>query len=294
MEMHVSPTYAVHGMFLQEARNRWLWYPPPYWYQNQWWWATPWLWFDGNPHCESYPTWQTKINQRMSRPAPVTINMWGDWWPAQGTGTIYAQFRNDSTAALNGRVLFVVTEDSIFKPVNNGDQWHNRVARDYIDGHTGTIINIPAGDSITLSRSFVLDTLWNPDMIQFVTWIQDLNMTPDSIIEIWQGGILDIEELGIKEYENNQIATVNISPIPNPAANETRFSFTLPTGEDYNIVFYDISGREIRTLSGFASGNEDSIEWNLRDEQGTRVSAGVYLYRFESAKTTSTGKVVVQ
>jgi hypothetical protein len=281
-------------MFLQEARDRWFWYPPPYWYQNQWWWATPWLWFDGDPHCESYSTWQYKIEQRLDVRTPVTISMWGDWWPAQGTGTIYAKFRTDSTTALDGRVLFVVTEDSIYKIVNNGDQWHNNVARDYIDGHLGTIVNIPAGDSITLSRPFTLDTLWNPDMIQFVTWIQDLDMTTDSIIEIWQGGILDIEELGIKELENNQIATANVSPIPNPAVNGTRLSFTLPTGEDYRVAFYDISGRKIRTFSGFASGNEESIEWNLRDEQGTRVSAGVYLYRFESKTVNASGKIIVR
>lgn len=292
VEMHISTSYPLG---LAEAASRWHWYPAPYWYGTYWTYATPWLWIDGDKHGSyMYSQWQTKITNRMNIPSPVTITIWGDWWPAQGTGTVYAQFRNDSTERLAGNVLFVVTEDSIQWSAPNGDQWHNHVARDYLPTHNGEYVSLPAGDSITLSRTFVLDTLWNPDMIQFVTWIQDEAIQPDTVIEIWQGGILDIEELGIKEYENNQIATANVLPIPNPAVNGTRLSFTLPTGEDYRVTFYDISGRKIRAFNGNASGNEESIEWNLRDQQGTRVSAGVYLYRFESLEQNATGKIVVR
>jgi hypothetical protein len=282
-------------MFLQEARNRWYSYPAPYWYNGGWYYATPWLWIDGDKDGSyQYSQWQTMITNRMNVPSPVTITMWGDWWPTQGTGTIYAQFRNDTTETLNGNVLFVMTEDSIHISAPNGDQWHNHVARDYLPTQVGEIVSIPAGDSITLSRTFALQPTWNQDMIEFVTWLQDLSMQPDSTIEIWQGGILDIDELGIEEYGHNEIVQTRIVPNPNPAVTGTRFSFTLPDGDIYQITFYDISGRKIRTLTGIASGNEENIEWNLRNEQGARVSAGVYLYRFESSDIGNTGKVVVR
>jgi hypothetical protein len=116
----------------------------------------------------------------------------------------------------------------------------------------------------------------------------------DSTIEIWQGGVLDIDELGIEEFGNNSVVQSNISPTPNPAVSNTRFSFTLADGDIYSITFYDVSGRKIRILSGSASGSEEIVEWNLRNEQGTRVSAGVYLYRFESPEITTTGKVVIK
>jgi hypothetical protein len=295
VEMHVSSSYAGYGMYLYEARQRMFFYPAPH-YQGGWGYYTPYLWYDGHKGSVSYSTWQSKINTRMNIPSPVTITMWGDWWPAAGTGTIYAQFRNDSTATLTGNVLFVATEDSIIiRNVPNGDTMHNHVARDYLPTNTGEIVSVPAGDSITLSRTFALQPTWKPDMIEFVTWIQDLNMNPeDSTIEIWQGGILDIDELGIEEYGNNEIAQAHIIPIPNPAVNATRFSFTLPDRTTYRIAFYDVSGRKIKTLTGIASGNEESVEWNLRNEQGTRVSAGVYLYRFESSEIETTGKVVVR
>lgn len=232
---------------------------------------------------------------RMNIDAPVTITMWGDWWPAAGTGTIYAQFRNDSTATLDGNVLFVATEDSIYRSVSNGDQWHNHVARDYLPTHLGEPVSIPAGDSITLSRMFSLDTLWNPSMIEFVTFIQDQNMQPDSVIPIWQGGILHIDELGIQEYgNNNQTFQSIVAPAPNPCVSNTRFRFTLPAGEEYKISFYDVSGRKIQTIDGVASGDDETVNWDLTNKQGARVNAGVYLYRFESTEINATGKVVVR
>jgi hypothetical protein len=290
--MHVVNN--AYGMYCAEALQRMYYYPPPH-YQGGWGYYTPYLWFDGDKGTVSYLTWQDSINTRINIPSPVTITMWGDWSPTQGTGTVYAQFRNDSTVTLNGSVNFVITEDSIYRVTPNADQWHNHVARDYLPTQTGESVSIPAGDSITKSRSFTLDTLWNPDMIEFVTWIQNPIMNPaDSAKEIWQGAILDIDELGIEEFGNTTIAAANVTAIPNPCIDGTRFSFTLPSGERYTISIYDVTGRKIQTIHGIASGSEENTEWNLRNEKGMRVSAGVYLYRFESEKVNTTGKVVVR
>ena len=119
-------------------------------------------------------------------------------------------------------------------------------------------------------------------------------MQPDTIIEIWQGGKLDITELGVHEFDNTITTLTNVTPTPNPCVNGTRFSFTLTAGERYQISLYDITGRTIRTLAGTASGSEQTVEWNLCNESDTRVSAGVYLYRFESNSIYTTGKVVVR
>ncbi len=192
-------------------------------------------------------------------------------------------------------MFFVATEDSIYRATSNGDLWHNHVARDYLPTQNGEAVAIPAGDSVMISRTFTLQPAWNPDMMEFVAWLQDVNMSPyDSTIEIWQGAILDIDELGIKEYGHNQALVQDIRPIPNPCVNHTTLSFSLSGGTEYNIAFFDVSGRKVRNFSGISSGNEESIEWDLLNEQRTRVSAGVYLYRFESSEITTAGKVVVR
>jgi hypothetical protein len=296
VEMHVANN--SYGMYCPEALQRMYYYPAPVWSGSQWGYYTPYLWYDGDKGGTSSGAWQSLIQNRMQQPAPVTITMWGEWSTITRSGTIYAQFRNDSAAVLNGAVHFVITEDSIYRPVPNGDQWHNHVARDYLPTQAGEAISIPSGDSVTLSRDFAIDTAWNYRQIEFLTWIQNPNMNPaDSMKEIWQGAMLDIDSLGIigiGEYENNQISSGNISLVPNPAANSARLSFTLPAGECYHVVFYDITGRKINTFSGVASGDAESIEWNLRDEQGSRVGSGVYLYRFQSTTLNTCGKVVVK
>lgn len=284
-----------YGMYCYEALQRMYFYPAPVYAGGNWGYYTPYLWFDGQKGGTSYSGWQAHVTGRMNQPAPVTVTMWGDWIPAQGTGTVYAQFRNDTTVTLNGQVVFVATEDSIYRVTSNGDQWHNHVARDYLPDQNGEIVVIPAGDSLTLSRTFALQPTWNPDMMEFVAWMQDTSMQPqDSTIEIWQGAILDIDELGVEEYGNAQIIAQEIIPVPNPCVNSTKLSFMISDGVAYNITFFDVSGRKVKTFSGISSGNEESIEWNLINEQGARVSAGVYLYRFESSEKTTTGKVVVR
>jgi hypothetical protein len=282
-------------MYCAEALQRMYYYPAPVYSGGSWGYYTPYLWFDGQKGGTGYTGWQAYITDRLNQPAPVTITMWGDWTRTQSTGTIYAQFRNDSTATINGTVYFVVTEDSIYRVVPNGDQWHNHVARDYLPTHSGESVSIPPGDSITLSREFTLDASWDASMIEFVTWIQDPVMQPaDSTKEVWQGATLDVDELGIEEFESHEVSRSQISPIPNPCVDGTRFSFAIPAGDRYSIAFYDVSGRKVKTLSGIASGDEETIEWNLKNDRGIRVTAGVYLYQFQSTHISTSGKVVVR
>ncbi|UCC11181.1 MAG: Omp28-related outer membrane protein [candidate division WOR-3 bacterium] len=289
--------YTAYPLGLAEAYQRWHFYPPPYWYNNNWYYATPWLWIDGDKDgAYIYSQWNTMITQRMAEPAPVTATVWGEYFPATYTGTINAQFRNDSSEAISGRAMFCITEDSLYYPAGNGDQWHNHVARDYLPDYMGESVSIPAGDSITVSQAFTVNPSWNTVKLNFVAWIQDASMQPDSTIEIWQGGKLPFADLtvGIEEYGNEETSISRIAPVPNPCVNGTRFAFTLSAGESYRILFYDVSGRQVRTIHGVGSGSEQTATWDLKNDMGTKVSAGVYLYRFESAETSTSGKVIVQ
>ena len=293
IEMHVVNN--SYGMYCPEALQRMYFYPAPVYSGGNWGYYTPYLWFDGQKGGTGYTAWQSYISNRLNQPAPVTITMWGEWSRTQSSGTIYAQFRNDSTATINGNVYFVVTEDSIYQPTSLGDVWHNHVARDYLPNHLGEGVSIPAGDSVTLSREFTLNAAWDASMIEFVTWIQNPIMQPeDSTKEVWQGATLDADDIGIEEYVSHQITPTQIAPAPNPCVDGTRFSSTLPNGEKYSITFFDVSGRVVRTIYGIGNGGEQTTMWDLKHDSGTRVNAGVYLYRFESAETSASGKVIVQ
>jgi hypothetical protein len=69
-------------------------------------------------------------------------------------------------------------------------------------------------------------------------------------------------------------------PWPNPARNGAHFGFALPRSGRVEMEALDITGRHIRTLaSGNHAAGRSEIVWNLADDQGRPVPAGVYLVR---------------
>ncbi len=290
--MHIVSSYPL---YCAEARNRMYYYPPPYYSGGNWYYATPWLWYDGDPHSGWYTGWESVIVDRMNQPAPVTITMWGHYETTADTGRVYAQFRNDSTDAITGRVVFVITEDSLYYSAPNGDVWHNHVARDYLPDQNGQTVSIPAGDSVTVDQPFNFDPDWLRYRCEIVTWIQNDSMTADSVKEIWQGGILKATALTcIEEEKSEEIISEKVTVVPNPCVMSTAFMFSLPSGEDYSINIYDVLGRHVRTLHSFATGGGESAQWDLKNNKGSPVGAGVYFYRFESKTISKSGKIVVR
>jgi len=282
-------------MYLAEARSRWYSYPPPYWYNGQFVFATPWLWLDGDKHAGyTYSNWGNLISNRMNEESPMAITMWGNYDPSSRTGTVYAKYYNESPEPMTGKVLFVITEDSIQRSVPNGDQWHNHVARDYIPDYIGTQFTIGREDSVIYSQPFTLASNWNVNQCEIVTFFQSTTLTPDSIKEIYQGGTIKVMNLllpGIEEEHNllpNHTAYVNV--FPNPCQNQTRFELSLPNGTDYKIGIFDISGREIKTLNGVMTGMKQIINCDFPNT----IKSGIYFYRLESKKHNSNGKIIIQ
>ncbi len=256
---------------------------------------TPWLWFDGNQHGGmDYTLWEPMIVSRMSKPAPVTITMWGDYNPGNGTGTVNARFHNDSSATINGSVVFVITEDSIYYDAPNGVQWHSHVPKDYLPDNNGEAVSIPSGGFVTLTRSFTIQPEWNADYCKILTWIQNDNMQPDSTKEIWQGGMKRVRDLSIEEETVEQSVSDRVILMPNPCVDGTAFSLNLPEDTEYRITIFDVAGRCVRRLEGKSSGSQESIRWRCTDDAGSLVGSGVYFYRFESEVLNTTGKVVVR
>lgn len=70
---------------------------------------------------------------------------------------------------------------------------------------------------------------------------------------------------------------------PNPFAESTRISFTLPTKGTARLTVTDVSGRTLRTLfEGEAAAGRRDVTWDGRDDAGHVVSSGVYFFRVES------------
>ena len=191
----------------------------------------------------------------------------------------------------------MITEDSLYYTgAPNGDLWHNHVARDYIPNQNGQFVSISAGDSLTVTYGFTIQAGWDENRCDIIAFIQDTQLQADSTKEIWQGGIKPVMELipGVEEHEVEIAPIYAVTTAPNPCVRNTSFQFDLPIGTDYRIDIYDVSGRRVRSLPGFTHQISGSVNWDLTNEQGAKVGAGIYLYRFTSEVLNTSGKVVVR
>jgi hypothetical protein len=283
--MHISSSYASYGMYSAEARSRMLYLNPGTNY-------TPWLFLDGSSMGSGYSGWGTMITSRASQGSPITARIWGDYNVSTRNGTIYVSFKSDSATTLQGNVLFIITEDSIQRSTPNGDLWHNHVARDYIPDHIGTPVTLRYQDSVTVTYPFNISSAWVDTKCEIVAMIQD-PVAVGITKEIWQGAkirLYDLNLSGIEENNETPRVSYKVNVAPNPCVNQARFAFTLPNNTEYRISIFDISGREIKTLNGIASGKNEFVTCNLVNE----VNSGVYFYRFESNTANTSGKIIVK
>lgn len=229
----------------------------------------------------------------MSLAAPVTIAMWGEYTPGTGQGTVNVYLQNDSTATIDGRVIIVITEDSLFYVAPNGVTWHNHVPRDYLPDHNGTMVSIQASDYEIVTQPFTINSLWNDNYCTILAWIQNDSMQVDSTKEIWQGAMKKVTELGIEE-QNSSIGNNRLSVNPNPCNDRVAFAFNLPHGTEFKIVVYDVLGRQVKNFEGVSSGKHMIIDWDLLDNRGSCINSGVYLYELISSERRTSGKIIIK
>jgi hypothetical protein len=99
----------------------------------------------------------------------------------------------------------------------------------------------------------------------------------------------------------NQLDAIAVSVGPNPCAGPTVISFNDPSSPDLisdigpaplsKISILDETGRLIRTLIPETSHN--SVVWDIRNNQGEKVSSGIYFIKIAVGDCTTTKKLIV-
>lgn len=80
---------------------------------------------------------------------------------------------------------------------------------------------------------------------------------------------------------------------PNPMRGAARIAFDVPRPSGLRLVIYDASGRSVRELfRGSHEAGRFALPWDLRDDGGRAVSAGVYFVRLETARYSLTRRIV--
>jgi len=80
---------------------------------------------------------------------------------------------------------------------------------------------------------------------------------------------------------------------PNPFNAETVIKYQLPKSGKVSLKIYNSLGQEVRTLvDAMKEAGEFEIHWDGMDDNGSRVSSGIYIYRFQVNEFVSTKKML--
>jgi len=94
------------------------------------------------------------------------------------------------------------------------------------------------------------------------------------------------------------VETLTTRPFPNPVTSgATSITWFIPTGTTsaaVGITIFDVAGRVVRTMDlGYQAPGEHAVDWDLRDEDGSNITSGIYFYRLTVGQETITEKLMV-
>ena len=114
----------------------------------------------------------------------------------------------------------------------------------------------------------------------------------DSQISI--GAIEQLTHLANDIYEPVPSDVMLYENYPNPFNPSTTINFDLQTDAVVKITIYDLSGNLVNNLlnSKRTSGHQ-TVKWNAINNQGQKVSSGVYLYNVDVGDFVRSGKMVM-
>jgi flagellar hook assembly protein FlgD len=90
------------------------------------------------------------------------------------------------------------------------------------------------------------------------------------------------------------IIQVALAATPSPARGRAELRFALPQAGQALLEVLDVEGRVVRVLArGEFTRGAHALTWDGRDDSGSRVAGGIYIYRLVTAAGTVARKAVV-
>jgi len=101
-----------------------------------------------------------------------------------------------------------------------------------------------------------------------------------------------LDNVGIQD--ESIVVEESFQNYPNPFNPETNIFFSLTEQSHVNLEVYNSRGEKIKTLlNELRPLGDNTFTWDGSDEQGKTVASGLYFYKIEAGKYTSTKKMIL-
>jgi hypothetical protein len=114
------------------------------------------------------------------------------------------------------------------------------------------------------------------------------------------GGTIKYASLDIDfNYSSTEPSVVPVAArlgqnYPNPFNPETTISYEMLQNGEVTINVYNLKGQKVKTLvNDTKAAGEHTVVWNGKDDSGNNVSSGVYFYKMQAGRYTSTKKMIL-
>ena len=141
--------------------------------------------------------------------------------------------------------------------------------------------------------TFVLEQMINcncmePDELKLLA--EDISETKDMIAK----GILQPDGKNVKLAPDFDSSNTELVNYPNPGNPSTVINFHLPESKHVNLAIYNLMGQRVRILiDENRQAGSHAIVWNGKNDQGTDVSSGIYLYSLNVDGKVFTNKLTL-
>jgi hypothetical protein len=179
---------------------------------------------------------------------------------------------------------------------------------------TSGVANIPFyGAAFTMERYTIADTTLifmsgnESDTVKSEGYNRNVSLSSDfysvnshtSVLAVWESNrsgrshiysrLVGIVIDGVTEDDKSPNSFSLSQNYPNPFNPSTTFQFTIGSAADVSLKVYDLLGREVATVVNerFSAGSY-SRQWNA-----SKISSGVYFYRFQAGNYSDTKKLSV-
>ena len=155
-------------------------------------------------------------------------------------------------------------------------------------------IAVGSGEILELSYNIKSNTGLTGDVISWLNEVNSADSDLNSIPSIGSGFAILDANLSVEDDLEIPNTFALHPAFPNPFNPITHIRYDLPEAGFVDLRVYDLAGREVRTLArGFDHAGEKSVVWNAKDNHGRSVSAGVYIYRLETAGQFESQKMIL-